>query len=373
MQGTSPSGRALIAMSGGVDSSVAALRMQQMGYACTGVTMKLYDNEQIGLDKGRTCCSLDDVEDARQVCYRMGIPHYVLSLKDCFSEKVIDRFVQAYERGETPNPCIDCNRFLKFDSLFSRMEILDCQVFVTGHYARVEYDPVRERWLLKKARNRAKDQSYVLYFMTQQMLSRARFPLGEYEDKEEIRRIAAEAGFDNARKHDSQDICFVPDGDYAAFIERRTGKPWPAGNFVDREGHILGKHKGQIRYTIGQRRGLGLSLPAPLYVCDKDPEENVVILSPEEALFTRELAAEDFNWIACDPPAGPIRVCARSRYNAKEAPATAAVLKDGRVRVVFDEPVRAITPGQAVVLYDGDIVVGGGTICGPHKNKLFPS
>ncbi|MBR2766035.1 MAG: tRNA 2-thiouridine(34) synthase MnmA [Blautia sp.] len=361
--------RALIAMSGGVDSSVAALRMQQMGCECVGVTMKLYDNEQIGLDKGHTCCSLDDVEDARQVCYTMGIPHYVIGLKDCFSEKVIDRFVRSYERGETPNPCIDCNRFLKFDSLYSRMEILDCQIFVTGHYARVEYDPVRERWLLKKARNKAKDQSYVLYFMTQELLAHACFPLGEYEDKEEIRRIAAGSGFVNARKHDSQDICFVPDGDYAAFIERRTGKKWPEGDFTDQQGHVLGRHKGQIRYTIGQRRGLGLSLPAPLYVCGKDPEKNTVILSPEEKLFSRELVAEDFNWIAYEAPAGPVHVCARPRYRAKEAPATAEVLEDGRVRVVFDEPQRAITPGQAVVLYDGDLVVGGGTICPDNSVK----
>ena len=355
-------GRALIAMSGGVDSSVAALRMLEQGFDCVGVTMKLYDNEEIGLPHGHTCCSLDDVEDARQVCYRLGIPHYVVNFKEGFSTEVIDRFVDAYVKGQTPNPCIDCNRYMKFSRLFDRMEILDCDVIVTGHYARVAYDPGRGRWLLKKSRNPMKDQSYVLYFLDQRMLSRVRFPLGDADEKDLVREEAEAAGFDNARKHDSQDICFVPDGDYAAFIERRLGKTWPSGDFTDEEGHILGRHRGQIRYTIGQRRGLGLSLPAPLYVRAKDAEKNTVILAPEEGLYSRELTAGDFNWIAYPEPEEPVRVTAKTRYRAKEAPATAMALGDGTVKVVFDEPQRAITPGQALVLYDGDLVVGGGTI-----------
>ena len=356
----------MIAMSGGVDSSVAALRMQKAGYDCIGVTMKLYDNEEIGLPKGNTCCSLDDTEDARQVCYRLGIPHYVVNFREDFSEKVIDRFVAAYERGDTPNPCIDCNRFLKFARLFDRAEALDCGKIVTGHYARTAFDEEKGRWLLKRAANKEKDQSYVLYFMTQQMLEKVCFPLGETSDKEEIRSEAEQYGFVNARKHDSQDICFVPDGDYAAFIRRRTGKEYPPGDFVDEEGRVLGRHKGLIGYTTGQRRGLGLALPAPLYVRKKNMQANTITLVPDEKLYTRELTAEDFNWISIDPPkeGEEVRVTAKPRYRAKEAPAIALRQQDGRVRIIFDEPQRAITSGQAVVLYDGEDVVGGGTICG---------
>lgn len=357
--------RALIAMSGGVDSSVAALYMQRAGYECVGVTMKLYENEEIGLEKESTCCSLDDVEDARQVCYRLGMSHYVVNFREDFSRKVIDRFVAAYERGDTPNPCIDCNRFLKFERLVDRADALDCEKIVTGHYARVAYDGETGRWLLKRARNLAKDQSYVLYFMTQRMLERAYFPLGETQDKEEIRQVAEQHGFVNARKHDSQDICFVPDGDYASFIRRRTGKEYPPGDFVDEDGTVLGRHKGLIRYTTGQRRGLGLALPAPLYVKGKDMDRNTVTLVPDGKLYSRELMAEDFNWIMMTaPPEGTeLRVCAKPRYRAKEASASVFPQKDGRVRIVFDEPQRAITTGQAVVLYDGENVVGGGTIC----------
>ena len=358
--------RALIAMSGGVDSSVSALYMQQAGYECIGVTMKLYDNEDIGVSRDRTCCSLDDTDDARQVCYRLGMSHYVVNFREDFSGKVIDRFVAAYERGATPNPCIDCNRFLKFEKLFDRADALGCEKVVTGHYARVIYDEGKGRWLLKRAVNRAKDQSYVLYFMTQKMLKKAFFPLGETADKEEIRQTAEKYGLVNARKHDSQDICFVPDGDYASFIRRRTGKEYPAGDFVSEDGKVLGRHKGLICYTTGQRRGLGLSLPAPLYVRSKDPEHNTVTLVPDEKLYSRELTAEDFNWISFEAPlpGEVIRITAKPRYRAQEAPATAVLQQDGRVRIVFDEPQRAITSGQAVVLYYGEDVVGGGTICG---------
>jgi tRNA-specific 2-thiouridylase len=354
--------KALIAMSGGVDSSVAAMLMCEAGYECIGITMKLYNNEDIGIPKGHTCCSLDDVEDARSVAYKLGMKFYVQNFTEGFNEQVIERFIVSYENGSTPNPCIDCNRYMKFDELYTRAKAYGCDFIVTGHYARVEYDEQRGRWLLKKALNKAKDQSYVLYFMNQEQLSHTRFPLGEYADKEEVRAQAEKYNFINARKHDSQDICFVPDGDYAAFIQRHTGKEYPHGDFVDLEGNVLGEHKGIIRYTVGQRRGLGLSLPAPLYVCRKDMKNNTVILSPEEKLYTQELTAADFNWIAYEQPENPVRVTAKTRYQAKEAPATAQVQPDGTVKLIFDTPQRAITSGQAVVLYDGDIVVGGGTI-----------
>lgn len=359
-----PAGHALIAMSGGVDSSVAAMLMCKAGYECIGVTMKLYDNEDVGLSKNHICCTLDDVEDARIVAHQLGMRFYVMNFKEDFSHQVIDRFVDAYERGDTPNPCIDCNRYMKFAKLYDRAKAVGFGTIVTGHYARVEYDEEKGRWLLKKARNLAKDQSYVLYFMTQDQLAHTRFPLGEYADKEKVRELAEEYHFVNARKHDSQDICFVPDGNYGDFIERRTGKKYESGDFVDQQGHVLGQHKGLLRYTIGQRKGLGLALPAPLYVRRKDMAKNQVILSPEKDLYTKELLAKDFNWISCEPPKEPIKVTAKTRYRAKEAPAMAQALPDGTVKVVFEEPVRAVTGGQAVVLYDEDVVVGGGTILG---------
>ena len=356
--------RVLIAMSGGVDSSVAAALMVEKGYRCMGVTMKLLKNDETELSGEHTCCSLDDVQDARSVAARLGMPYYVFNFAEEFDSCVINRFIRAYETGSTPNPCIDCNRFMKYGKLYQRARELGCSHIVTGHYARICYDEKKGRYLLKRGKNTAKDQSYVLYFMTQEQLSSTIFPLGEYSDKEQVRQIAARHGFINAKKHDSQDICFVPDGDYAAFIEKHTGKHWEEGDFVDRSGKVLGHHKGIIRYTIGQRRGLGLSLPAPLYVCGKDMERNEVILSPESDLFKKELIATDFNWIDRETPepGTVVRVTAKPRYRAKEAAADAMVLPDGRVKVAFDEPQRALTVGQAVVLYDGDCVVGGGTI-----------
>ena len=355
---------ALIAMSGGVDSSVAAALMLERGYKCIGVTMKLFQNEEIGVPKDHTCCSLEDVEDARSVAFSLGMPYYVFNFTEDFSQQVIGRFVRAYECGATPNPCIDCNRYMKFEKLYHRAQELKCHYVVTGHYARTAYDEQSGRWQLKKGLNAAKDQSYVLCFMTQEQIAHTLFPLGEYEDKEQIREIASEHGFINAHKHDSQDICFVQDGDYAHFIEEYTGKVYPPGEFVTQDGKVLGEHKGIIRYTIGQRKGLGLALPAPLYVCRKDMEANRVILSPEKDLYSAELTAGDFNWISIAPPepGKELRVTAKPRYRAKEAAASAVRQPDGSVLVKFDEPQRAITTGQAVVLYDGDLVVGGGTI-----------
>lgn len=346
-------------MSGGVDSSVAVLFMQQAGYACQGATMHLFHNEEVGVHPEKSCCSLDDVEDAKMVAYRLGVPHYVFNFTEDFRAQVIDRFVGAYERGETPNPCIDCNRYMKFERFYRRARELGCDVVVTGHYARIVEE--NGRWLLKKAVDASKDQSYVLYSMTQDELAHTRFPLGDYS-KAEIRRIAEENGFINAHKHDSQDICFVPDGNYARMIESYTGKTYLPGDFVDQQGNVLGRHKGMIRYTIGQRKGLGLALPEPMYVCRKDMEKNQVVLGRNSDLFTCELDADDVNWIAWDTPPETFRAKARVRYQQKEQWATIVPTGERSFHLTFDEPQRAITAGQAVVLYDGDTVIGGGTI-----------
>ena len=351
--------KVLIAMSGGVDSSVAAFLMKEQGCQCIGATMKLFHNEDIGVKRTKTCCSLEDVEDARSVAFRLGIPYYVFNFSDDFKGQVIDRFISSYERGATPNPCIDCNRYLKFERLYERARILGCDAIVTGHYARIEQE--NGRWLLKKSLDESKDQSYVLYSLTQEQLAHTRLPLGAMH-KSETRRIAEEQGFYNADKPDSQDICFVPNGDYAGFIARFTGHDCPAGDFVDEEGHVLGRHKGIVHYTVGQRKGLGIAADAPLYVKQIDAASNRVVLSGNESLFSRELTANDFNWIAYDVPPRELRASARVRYHQREQAATVTVLGDGRVHLVFDEPQRAITPGQAVVLYDGDTVLGGGTI-----------
>ena len=351
--------KVLIAMSGGVDSSVAAFLMKEQGCDCIGATMKLFHNEDIGVKSSRTCCSLEDVEDARSVAFHLGIPYYVFNFSDDFRARVIGRFIAAYERGATPNPCIDCNRYLKFERLYERARILGCDAIVTGHYARIVFE--NGRWLLKKALDESKDQSYVLYSLTQEQLAHTRLPLGALH-KSETRRIAEEQRFYNAGKPDSQDICFVPDGDYAGFIARYTGHGCPTGDFVDESGQVLGRHKGIVHYTVGQRKGLGIAADAPLYVKRIDAQENRVVLSGSDALFSRELTANDFNWIACDTPPRELRATARVRYHQREQAATVTVLPDGRVHLVFDEPQRAITPGQAVVLYDGDTVLGGGTI-----------
>ena len=354
--------KALIAMSGGVDSSVSAALMIRAGHECVGVNMKLH-NGTIEDDIGsKTCCSLRDAEDARSVCLRLGMKFHVFNFTEDFGREVIDRFVCAYECGATPNPCIDCNKYMKFSKLHDRAKLLGCDIIVTGHYARIEWSEERGRWLLKKAKNQQKDQSYVLYFLTQEQLAHTRFPLGEFSSKDEIRAIAAEYGFVTAKKQDSQDICFVPDGDYVKFLEAYTGNSYPSGEFVNTAGVVIGTHNGAIRYTIGQRRGLGQGFNGRAYVLSKDMEKNRVVLGSNAELFSSRLIADTFNWSAIDTPAAPIRCKAKHRYQAKETPCTAAALPGGRVEIVFDEPVRALTVGQAVVLYDGDIVVGGGVI-----------
>lgn len=348
-------------MSGGVDSSVAAFLTKEEGFDCAGATMKLFSNEDIGVEGESRCCSLDDVEDARSVANRLGIPFFVFNFSDNFRREVIERFIAAYKSGATPNPCIDCNRFLKFDKFFSRAKELDIGHIVTGHYAAVYYDAASRRWGLKKGTDESKDQSYVLYSLTQEQLAHTLLPLGGMS-KTEVREIARDNGFINAKKRESQDICFVPDGDYAAFIERYTGEPNRPGNFVDGEGRVLGRHRGFVRYTIGQRRGLGLSLREPLYVCAKRAADNTVILGRGEELFSKSLTASGINLIACERISSPLRLRAKVRYKQREQWATVEQTAEDRIRVDFDEPQRAVTPGQAVVLYDGSCVVGGGTI-----------
>ena len=349
--------KALIAMSGGVDSSVAAYLMKEAGYDCIGVTMKLYDNEDIGMEQEKTCCSLSDIQDARSVAVKLGIPYYVFNFKADFKEKVIDNFIESYRCGMTPNPCIECNRHLKFAHLWQKARELQCDVVVTGHYARITEDG--QGYHLLKGKDSAKDQSYVLYSLTQEQLAHTCFPLGGYT-KEEIRRIAEEQGFFNAAKKDSQDICFIPDGDYRSFIEKTTGQSSQPGDFVDKDGNVLGTHKGYYCYTIGQRRGLGISAPQSLYVTEIRPEENKVVLGSNDDLFHSHLTADNFNWIEEVRPDEVIK--ARIRYHQVEKEATARVTQDGRVEVDFLEPQRAITKGQSVVLYRGDAVVGGGRI-----------
>ena len=357
--------KAIIAMSGGVDSSVAAFLMKQQGFECIGVTMKLFQNEDIGLRQKHTCCSLEDVEDARSVADALDIPYYVFNFTANFKENVIDRFICAYENGMTPNPCIDCNRHLKFDKLYRRAKELQYDYVVTGHYARIERDARSGRYLLKKAADDSKDQSYVLYAMSQDQLAHTQFPLGNMI-KTEIRSIAEAQGFVNARKHDSQDICFVQQESYADFIERQSGRTYPEGDFIDTAGHILGRHRGVIRYTVGQRKGLGVSSSEPLFVCEIHPEDNTVVLGKDEALYSRCLTASSINLISIPRIEKPMRLKAKIRYRQVEQWAAVTQTDEDTLKVEFDTPQRAITKGQAVVLYDDDTVVGGGTIttCG---------
>ena len=344
--------KALIAMSGGVDSSVAAHLMLLRGFDCIGATMRLCD----GLTPPTT-----GVEDARSVAERLSLPFYVFDHTALFREKVVDEFIRCYEQGGTPNPCLYCNRHLKFDALLQEAEKLDCEYIVTGHYAKIQQDPATGRYLLKKATDTAKDQSYFLSCLTQYQLAHTKIPLGDMT-KEQVRDIAQALSFLNAKKRDSQDICFIPDGDYRSFMERYTGKYYPAGNYLDLDGNVVGTHTGAVGYTIGQRKGLGIALGEPVYVCNKDMAENTVTVGPDSALYSKVLRATDWNWISIPDLTEPLRCKARVRYRHTEQLATVYPEKNGIARVEFDDPQRAITPGQTVVLYNGDTVIGGGTI-----------
>jgi len=372
----------LVAMSGGVDSSVAAYLVREEGYFPLGVTMMLHDQDLSCTAGTHLCCTPDDIEDARVVCSSLGIPFHVVNFMDGFREKIIDNFVETYLRGETPNPCIDCNRYMKFGKLFEMADEEGCEKVVTGHYANVEYDETQSRYRLRRAVDLTKDQTYVLYFLSQDQLARLYFPLGRFE-KSDARDLAEREGLIVARKHDSQDICFVPDGDYAGFMEREASAQVKQalekamekynekyGKFLDVDGNVLGTHKGYYHYTIGQRRGLGIPAADRLYVVDIIPERNQVILGANEDLFTREVKAKDFNLISLpdadkiikDTDEKQMRVTAKVRYRAKDTSGVLTLKSDNTAIMLFDEPVRAVTPGQSLVIYDGDYCLGGGTI-----------
>lgn len=344
-------------MSGGVDSSAAALLLKRRGFACAGCTMKLYESEDAGTS--RTCCSLDDVEDARAAAFRLGIPYYVFNFKDAFRAAVMEKFAAAYENGLTPNPCIDCNRYLKFGKLLDRAKVLGFTYLATGHYARIERQG--GRYVLKKALDISKDQSYFLYGMTQDQLAHTLFPLGELR-KAQVRQIARDAGLLNAEKPDSQDICFVPNGDYAAAVERVSGRASVPGDFVDAAGNVLGTHRGIIHYTVGQRRGLGVYAPERLYVRAVSAKDNTVTLGAKDTLLRAWIGAGAFHWISGEAPEGSFRCGVKLRSTQRELPATIFPIGKAKVYMVFDEPQPSPAPGQAAVLYDGDTVLGGGVI-----------
>lgn len=348
--------KVFLGMSGGVDSSTAAVLLGEAGYAVSGLHLSLLRG--LPLPAGHPA---DDGSAARAAAEQLGLPFYDEDLSGVFREKVIRYFIQEYEAGRTPNPCVFCNRELKFGVMWDTAKRLGADYLATGHYAKIGRDEKTGRWLLQRGADRSKDQSYFLCRLTQEQLSRTLFPLGGLE-KTKVRALAEAHGLVSAQKRDSQDICFVPDGDYAGFIERCLGHPSPTGPFLGREGRVLGQHKGFIRYTKGQHKGLGLSIEPPLYVLRKDPETHAICLGHNEDLFVSELIAGDWNWIAIPALTGPMSVTVKTRYSQREAEAVAEPLPEGKVRIRFTEPQRAVTPGQFAVLYDGETVVGGGVI-----------
>ena len=361
--------RVVVGMSGGVDSSVAAWLLKEQGYDVIGVTMQIWqDEDACSVEENGGCCGLSAVEDARRVAAVLDIPYYVMNFKDEFRNQVIDYFNAEYLNGRTPNPCIACNRYVKWEALLNRSLSIGAEYIATGHYARIE-QLENGRYALRRASVPGKDQTYALYNLTQEQLKRTLMPDGDYS-KEQIRRFAAELGLQVADKPDSQDICFVPDGDYASFIEKTTGKKIPGGNFVTPEGKILGRHRGIIHYTVGQRKGLGLALGYPAFVLEIRPETNEVVIGTYEESLTRVLKADQLNFMAVSDLKEPRRVFAKIRYNHKGAWCIVEKTGEDEITCVFEEPIRAVTPGQAVVLYDGEYVLGGGTIQRQFEEEL---
>ncbi len=354
--------KVIVGMSGGVDSSVAACLLKEQGCEVIGVTMQIWQDEEPGqIEENGGCCGLSAVEDAKKVAQVIGIPHYVMNFKQEFQHQVVDYFVGEYLKGRTPNPCIACNRYVKWEALLKRAMDIGADYLATGHYARVELLP-NGRYAIRNSVTAKKDQTYALYNLTQFQLAHTLMPVGDYE-KDEIRRIAAEIGLPVADKSDSQDICFVPDGDYAAFIAAEAPDRVPGeGNFVDEDGTVLGRHKGITHYTVGQRKGLGLSMGRPVFVSGIRPETNEVVISDESAVFHTELVCDRMNFMGMEALPEPRRVWAKVRYAHKGEWCTIRMEGGQRIHCSFDNPVRAITPGQAVVFYDGEYVLGGGTI-----------
>ncbi|SHK03793.1 tRNA 2-thiouridine(34) synthase MnmA [Propionispora hippei] len=362
--------RVVVAMSGGVDSSLTAALLVRQGYDVIGVTMQIWDKDAPVDDAdGRGCCSLTAVDDARRVAEKIGIPYYVLNFRQLFEDTVIDYFIKEYSVGKTPNPCIACNRFVKFEGLLNKAKGLGAEYVATGHYARIQYDTANQRYLLRKGLDTTKDQSYALYHLNQNTLKHFLMPLGEYT-KVQTREMAKEIGLAVANKPDSQEICFIPDDDYKGYLEEKVPQALKPGNIVDVEGRVVGRHKGLPLYTVGQRKGLGLAVGKPLYVVALDTKRNEVVVGSDQDVFGSSLIAGDLNFITMDDLQAPLEVTAKIRYGTREAGAIVSPLPNGRVYVQFAEKQRAITPGQSVVFYDGDIVIGGGIILeSVDKNK----
>ena len=346
--------RVLLGMSGGVDSSVSALLLKEMGYEVIGITLELFAG---------SCCNIETNTDAKNVCKTIGIPHITYNLKEQFKCRVIDNFIDEYSKQRTPNPCIECNRYMKFGLMYEKAKELNCDYIATGHYAKMEYSEKYGRYVLKKSKNIAKDQSYVLYNLPKELLGKVVFPLGDFNSKEEIREIARKNNLKVANKPDSEDICFVPDGDYAGYLENEAGLKAVPGDFVDIHGNAIGRHKGIIHYTIGQRKGLGLAMGHPVFVVDIIPETNQVVIGENGDVFSERLICNRLNFMSIEDLTEPMHVKAKIRYNHKGSMCTIRKIDEDLVEAVFDEPVRAVTKGQAVVFYEDDHVLGGGSIC----------